>query len=246
MKKSPFEIISNELIAKNTYRMRLSGDTSAISAAGQFVNIELPGFFLRRPISVCDAEGDMLTLIYKVVGTGTEFMRELTPGQSLDLMTGLGNGFDISGEFKRPMLLGGGAGAAPLYLLAKKLCETGKNPEVVLGFNSADEVFLSRDFASLGCETIITTADGSTGIKGFAPDGAAVFHTMPDYIFCCGPKPMLRAVYDAFDLPGQYSFEERMGCGFGACMGCSMMTSEGAKRVCRDGPVFKREVLIWD
>jgi dihydroorotate dehydrogenase electron transfer subunit len=246
MKKSSFEIISNEIIAKNTFRMRLSGDISAVIAPGQFVNIELPGFFLRRPISVCDAEGDVLTLIYKVVGTGTEFMSELLRGRSLDLLTGLGNGFDISGNFSRPLLLGGGAGAAPLYYLAKKLCKIGKTPSVILGFNSEDEIFLAEDFSSLGCETVITTADGSKGVKGFAPDGAAKLSAKPDYIFCCGPKPMLRAVYDSFDLPGQYSFEERMGCGFGACMGCSMMTSEGAKRVCRDGPVFNREVLLWD
>ncbi len=243
MKDSVFKVLTNKKIAKNTYEMTLSGDTSHITAPGQFVNIKLDGFYLRRPISVCNVEGDVLTIIYKVVGRGTEKMAEMTGGEQLLTLTGLGNGYNtlICGD--SPLLIGGGAGVPPMYLLARKLVALGRHVTVILGFGSADEVFYEDKFKSLGCEVKVTTADGSYGIKGFVTD--ALEGLSPTHFYTCGPEPMLKAVYDKTECGGSFSFEERMGCGFGACMGCSCETKYGYKRICRDGPVLEKEEIIW-
>ena len=243
MKQSLFEIVENTRLVPGVYRMKLRGDTSAITAPGQFVNIQLEGLFLRRPISVCDVEGDVLTIIYKVVGKGTEAMSHLQEGQ-LDVLTGLGNGYDLSAAGERPVLLGGGVGVPPMYLLAKRLIADGKTPAVVLGFNKKEEIFYEEEFKALGCKVLVTTVDGSYGIKGFVTDALqALDYT---HFFTCGPEPMLKAVYKASKTSGQMSFEERMGCGFGACMGCSCKTLTGYKRICKDGPVMRKEEIKWE
>ena len=241
MKQSIFEIQSNECIAKNVYKMLLSGDTESIRC-GQFVNIKLDGCFLRRPISVCDAEDGKLTLIYKVVGSGTEIMSGMQKGEKLDLLTLLGNGYDTSVSGDCPVLLGGGVGVPPLYMLAKKLTEEKKKVSVVLGFNTAQEVFCEDEFKKLGCDVTVTTVDGSCGKKGFVTDALPEKYS---YFYTCGPEAMLKAVYKATNTSGQMSFEERMGCGFGACMGCSCETLTGFKRICKDGPVMKKEEILW-
>ena len=226
------------------YKLVLTGDTSDITAPGQFVNIKLNGFFLRRPISVCDSEPDKLTLLYKVVGRGTEAMAEMKTGETLDILTGLGNGYDVTKAGDRPLLIGGGAGVPPMYLLARKLIAQGKHVTVIMGFNTAAEVYYKDEFEKIGAKVLVTTADGTAGIKGFvtAAMPAAGDYT---YVYTCGPEPMLKAVYNASDVGGEYSFEERMGCGFGACMGCSCKTKYGNKRICRDGPVLTKEEIIW-
>ncbi len=243
MKDSIFEVITNKKIAKNTYECVMSGDTSDITASGQFVNIKLDGFYLRRPISVCDVEGENLTIIYKVVGKGTEVMAGMQGGEKLLTLTGLGNGYDLDKSGDRPLLIGGGAGVPPMYLLARRLAAQGKKVSVILGFGSADEVFYEDKFKALGADVYVTTVDGSYGIKGFvtnAMDGLDYTH-----FYTCGPEPMLKAVYDKSTTSGQFSFEERMGCGFGACMGCSCKTKYGNKRICKDGPVLVKEEIIW-
>ena len=243
MKQGYFEIIENVNLVPNVFRMRLKGDTSAITAPGQFVNIKLDGMFLRRPISVCDVQGDVLTIIYKVVGKGTEAMSKMEQGR-LDILTGLGNGYDLSVTGDKPVLLGGGVGVPPMYLLCKRLIAEGKTPTVILGFNKQEEVFYEAEFKALGCPVLVTTVDGSYGMKGFVTDALkAVEYTH----FCtCGPEPMLKAVYRATNTSGQMSFEERMGCGFGACMGCSCQTLTGYKRICKDGPVMRKEEIKWE
>ena len=242
MKNSIFTITKNTPLTSNVYIMTLKGDTEGIRC-GQFVNIKLEGLYLRRPISVCDCEGDCLTIIYKVVGVGTEKMSELTPGEELDLLTGLGNGYDTSLSGDKPLLLGGGVGVPPLYMLAKKLVNEGKMPTVILGFNTADEVFYENEFKALGAEVIVTTVDGSYGLKGFVT--TAMEGVDYSYFYTCGPEPMLKAIYNATTTSGQMSFEERMGCGFGACMGCSCKTITGYKRICKEGPVMKKEEVLW-
>ena len=236
------KVISNEKIAKNTYEARLSGDISGICRPGQFVNIKLDGFYLRRPISVCDAVGDTLTLIYKVVGKGTEAMAEAKAGTEWLTLVGLGNGYDISKSGASPLLIGGGAGVPPMYMLAKELIKEGKSVTVILGFNSSDEVFYKNEFEALGARVIIATADGSEGVKGFVTD--AMDGVDYSYFYTCGPEPMLKAVYAKSTTSGQFSFEERMGCGFGACMGCSCHTVTGYKRICKDGPVLEKEEIV--
>ena len=242
MKDSLFEIIDNRKIAKNTYEMVLAGDTSHITAPGQFVNLKLSGFYLRRPISVCDLEGDRLTLIYKVVGEGTEAMAKMGKGEKIDVLTGLGNGYDLSLSGDAPLLIGGGAGVPPMFLLARKLVAEGKKPCAILGFGSADEVFYKDEFEKIGVPVTVTTVDGSEGIKGFVTNAMESGYS---YFYTCGPEPMLKAVYDKSETSGQFSFEERMGCGFGACMGCSCETKYGNKRICREGPVLVKEEIIW-
>jgi len=242
MKTSVFTIIDNRKVAKNTYEMLLRGDTSDITAPGQFVNIKLSGFFLRRPISVCDLEGDILTLIYKAVGEGTEAMSEMKIGEKLDILTGLGNGYDLSPAGDFPLLIGGGAGVPPMFLLARRLIAEGKKPSAILGFGSTDEVFYREEFEKLGVPVTVTTVDGSEGVKGFVTDAMEAGYS---YFYTCGPEPMLKAVYDKSETSGQFSFEERMGCGFGACMGCSCKTKYGNKRICREGPVLVKEEIIW-
>jgi len=223
--------------------MRLRGDTSGITRPGQFVNIRLDGKYLRRPISVCDYTDGILTIIYKVVGAGTCQMSELPVGSMLDILCGLGNGYDTSVSGGQPLLVGGGVGVPPMYRLAKALVAEGKRPHVILGFNTRSEVFFEDEFRQAGCEVSVTTADGSYGIRGFVTDALPVEYT---HFYACGPMPMLRALYAAAETDGQMSFEERMGCGFGVCMGCSMQTKNGPKRVCKDGPVFYKSELIWD
>lgn len=243
MKDSVFTITENRKIAKDVFLMQLSGDTSAVTNPGQFVEIALPEFFLRRPISVCDCENGRLTLIYKVVGNGTELLATLKEGCKLKIMTGLGNGFDLSFSGDKPLILGGGIGSAPLFWLTRELIRSGKKPVVLLGFNTASDVFFEKEFQTLGCEVRVSTVDGSCGEKGLVTD---IVPENYSYFYCCGPKPMLKGVNKTCSGSGQFSFEERMGCGFGACMGCSMMTVNGPKRVCKDGPVFGREELIWE
>ena len=243
MKTGIFELISNKKIAKNTYEWVLSGDTADISAPGQFVNIQLDGFYLRRPISVCDSVGGKLTLIFKAVGAGTEKMAKMLPGEKLDILTGLGNGYDLEKSGDAPLLIGGGAGVPPMFMLAKELIALGKKATVILGFGSKDEVFYKDEFEKIGASVIVATADGTEGVRGFVTD--AMTNLQYSYFYTCGPEPMLKAIYDKSTTSGQFSFEERMGCGFGACMGCSCKTKYGNKRICRDGPVLVKEEIIW-
>lgn len=242
MKQSLFKIKSNEALTDSVMKMTLVGDTSQITNPGQFINIKLDGLFLRRPISVCDCEKDEITIIYKVVGKGTEQMKNMKEGE-LDILTGLGNGYDTQKSENKPLLLGGGVGVPPLYMLAKKLIGEGKQVSVILGFNTKEEVFYEDEFKKLGADVIVTTADGSYATKGFVTD--AMKDIDYTYTYCCGPEPMLKAVYNSSKTSGQYSFEERMGCGFGACMGCSCKTKYGNKRICKDGPVLEKEEIIW-
>ena len=244
MKKGIFEITENTAVAPDVMRMRLGGDCSAITRPGQFVNIALDGLYLRRPISVCDCRGDELTIIYKVVGHGTAQMSRMAPGERLDILSGLGNGYDFSLSGERPLLLGGGVGVPPLYWLARRLCEEGRHVTAVLGFNRADEIFYERELRELGADVIVTTVDGSYGVRGFVTDAMGSLDYT--YFYTCGPETMLRAVYGAARTEGELSFERRMGCGFGACMGCSCKTITGNKRICREGPVMKRSDIIWE
>ena len=244
MKQSIFEIKENVALTDTVFRMTLLGDTSDITAPGQFVNIKLDGFFLRRPISVCDSTEGVLTIIYKVVGGGTEKMSEMRAGDKLDILTGLGNGYDTSLSGERPLLIGGGVGVPPLYMLAKKLIGEGKGVSVILGFNKKDEIFAEEDFKALGAEVRVATVDGSYGTRGFVTDAMAdIDYT---HFYTCGPEPMLKAVWRASKTSGQMSFEERMGCGFGACMGCSCKTLTGNKRICKEGPVMMKEEILWE
>lgn len=242
--KELLTVVSNEKIAVNTYKMVLSGCTKEITVPGQFINIALDGFYLRRPISVCDWDENTVTIIYKAVGNGTELMATLKAGAQLDTLMGLGNGFDTSKSGNAPLLIGGGAGVPPMYALAKKLISEGKKPVVILGFNTESEVFFAEEFKALGIETYVSTADGSVGTKGFVTDVIAKLEGYT-YFYTCGPEPMLKAIYNATEVSGQLSFEERMGCGFGACMGCSCKTKYGNKRICKDGPVLEKEEIIW-
>jgi dihydroorotate dehydrogenase electron transfer subunit len=243
MKQGLFEIIENVPLTESVYKMTLRGDTSAITAPGQFVNIQLDGLYLRRPISVCDVAGDQLTIIYKVVGKGTAQMAAMQTG-TLDVLTGLGNGYDLSVSGERPVLLGGGVGVPPMYMLARQLIAQGKKVAVILGFNTKAEVFYEQAFRDLGADVTVTTVDGSYGMKGFVTDALAnVDYT---HFYTCGPEPMLKAVYKATNTSGQMSFEKRMGCGFGACMGCSCKTITGYKRICKEGPVMRKEEILWE
>lgn len=243
MKQGLFTIVENTRLTAGVWQMRLIGDTSAITAPGQFVNILPEGKFLRRPISVCDCVGDELTLVYKVVGSGTEQMSRMERGETLDILTGLGNGYDLTACGEAPLLLGGGVGVPPLYMLAKRLIEGGKKVSVILGFNTADEIFYEEEFKAIGADVFITTVDGTKGIKGFVTD--AMKDIEYTHFYTCGPEPMLKAVWRASSTSGQLSFEERMGCGFGACMGCSCKTLTGYKRICKEGPVMRKEEILW-
>ena len=242
MQQSFFTVDENVQIAKKVYKMTLLGDTSAITAPGQFVNLKLDGSFLRRPISVCDRADGMLTIVYKVVGGGTEKMAAYEKGTRLDILTGLGNGYDTSLSGEAPLLLGGGVGVPPLYLLCKELIKQGKRPTVILGFNTKEEVFYEKEFEALGAAVTVTTVDGSYGQQGFVTDALPSHYT---HFYTCGPEPMLKAVHRATETDGQLSFEERMGCGFGACMGCSCKTLTGYKRICKEGPVMRKGEILW-
>ena len=242
MKQSIFQIVSNEALTDSVYKMILAGDTSDITNCGQFVNIQLDGMYLRRPISVCDYDDQTLTIVYKVVGKGTEAMAAMTAGTKLDILSGLGNGYDLTLAGDKPVLLGGGVGVPPMYNLAKKLRAMGKEVKVILGFNVKSEIFYEEEFKALGCDVTVTTVDGSYGVKGFVTNALPENYT---YFYTCGPEPMLKAVYRASKTSGQMSFEERMGCGFGACMGCSCKTLTGYKRICKEGPVMMKEEILW-
>ena len=243
MKQGIFEIIKNVALTDCVYKMTLKGDVSDITKSGQFINIKLDGLFLRRPISVFDVSKDTVTIVYKVVGKGTEVMSKTSSGE-LDVLTGLGNGYDTALSGDNPALIGGGVGIPPLYNLAKRLLNEGKKPTVIMGFNTEKEIFLKKDFEDLGVKVIVTTVDGSYGVKGFVTD--ALKDLDYSYFYTCGPEPMLKALYNATKTSGQLSFEERMGCGFGACMGCSCKTLYGNKRICKDGPVLVKEEIIWE
>ncbi len=244
-KNAIYTVLSNEPLTGSVWRMILGGDTQWITAPGQFVNIALEGRYLRRPISVCDYDERTITLIYKVVGDGTAQMSRMAPGVRIDLLTGLGNGFSTDADTRRPLLVGGGVGVPPLYNLARRLLAEGREVQVVLGFNTAAEVFYADEFRALGCDVTVATADGSAGVAGFVTTAIAARGLDFDYFYACGPLPMLRALCQAVEQPGELSFEERMGCGFGACMGCSCRTLTGDKRICKEGPVLKKEEIIW-
>lgn len=243
MEKVFLTVKDNKILTESVYEMKLSGDISAVKNPGQFVNISIDGCYLRRPVSVCDVDGDTLTLIYKVVGKGTERLSKYAAGEKIDTLVGLGNGYDLSLSGEKPLLIGGGVGVPPMYLLAKKLAEKGVKPTVILGFNTKSEIFYENEFKTLGATVYVTTADGSYGKKGFVTD------IMKDldytYFYTCGPMPMFKAIEKIAKGSGEFSFEERMGCGFGACMGCSCKTKYGNKRICKDGPVLKREEIVW-
>ena len=243
MKKVILKVISNEKLTENVYKMVMSGDLTDIKKSGQFVNILIDGLYLRRPISVCDYSENSLTIIYKVVGKGTTKLSQANIGDEFDVLIGLGNGYDLSKSGDNPLLIGGGVGVPPMYNLAKKLISQGKNVTVILGFNTISEVFYEKEFKDLGAKVLVTTVDGSYQNKGFVTD---VLPSDYSYFFTCGPEPMLKAVYNKTTTSGQFSFEERMGCGFGACMGCSCKTLYGNKRICRDGPVLLKEEIIWE
>ena len=238
-----FTIRSNEHLADLVWRMVLEGDTSAITRPGQFVQVQLPGFYLRRPISVCDWDEASLTLVYKAVGQGTEAMTGYAPGTRLDLLTGLGNGYDLSRCGGRPLLVGGGVGLPPLVALCRCLIAEGKRPTVLAGFGTKEQIFLKEEIEALGAPFVVTTMDGSEGTRGVVT--AALPSIAFDSVCACGPIPMLKALDAAIGVPAQYSFEERMGCGFGACMGCTIKVKGGYKRVCKDGPVLDREEVLW-
>ena len=243
MNNSIFIIESNRPLTASVWEMVLSGDTSGITRPGQFLNIRLEGLYLRRPISVCDWECGRVTILYKVVGKGTAKLSTLAVGEALDILTGLGNGYDVSKAGNQPLLIGGGVGVPPMYGLARELLRQGKPVQVILGFNTKDELFYKERFEALGAAVTVTTVDGSLGIRGFVTD--AMRNMDYSYFYTCGPEPMLRAVYNAAATSGQFSFEERMGCGFGACMGCSCKTKYGNKRICKDGPVLEKEEILW-
>ena len=243
MTQGIYKVLYNFELAPSVFRMVLEGDTSALLAPGQFVNVKLEGKFLRRPISVCDYDKNTITIIYKVVGEGTDQMSKMVAGDEVDLLVGLGNGFNPEKPCEKPLLIGGGVGIPPLYGLCKELIALGKKPTVILGFNTKEEIFYDKVFELLGAKVIVTTVDGSHGVKGFVTN--AMKDIDYDYFFTCGPMPMFKAIESVAKTSGQYSFEERMGCGFGACMGCSCKTKYGNKRICKDGPVLYREEIIW-
>lgn len=243
MEQHVMKIESNERIAKDVFRMKLQGETGAITAPGQFINLKIDGLFLRRPISVCDFDENSVTIVYKVVGEGTEAMSAMEKGDEIDVLVGLGNGYNLSKSGERPLLIGGGVGVPPLFGLCKALIKSGKKPSVILGFNTKDEIFLEKEFVEIGADVYVATVDGSYGEKGYA---ASLMKNLDyTYFYTCGPLPMLKSVDDAAESSGEFSFEERMGCGFGACMGCSCKTKYGNKRICKDGPVLTREEIIW-
>ena len=244
MKQGVYIISENRPLTADIYRLVLAGDASACAAPGQFIDVRLPGRFLRRPISVCDWDESSITVLYKLLGGGTELLSTLPAGTELDVLTGLGNGYDLSVSGARPLLAGGGVGIPPLYRLARELIQEGKSPVAVLGFNRKEDMFYTEEFAALGAGVVVTTADGGAGIPGFVTDGLAAAGEYT-YVYACGPTPMLRALDGCVTGSAQYSFEERMGCGFGACVGCTTRTKSGYKRVCRDGPVFRREEILW-
>ena len=246
LKQNVFEIYRNYMIAKDTFVMVLKGEEHGFTVPGQFANVKVPGLYLRRPISVSDYNDGQFALMYKTVGVGTEQMSMMKPGEKVDVLTGLGNGYDLEKSGDKPLLIAGGSGVPPMYKLIKSLVAQGKTVDCVLGFNSMEEVFLFDELRALGANVLVATVNGSYGLKGFVTDAIAALPQDHSFFYTCGPMPMYNAIRKVLDIEGQYSFEERMGCGFGASMGCSMMTRSGAKRVCKDGPVFNSEDIIWE
>lgn len=242
MQKQFMTIKEVRKLQKDIFLMVLSGDCKDIDRPGRFVNIKIEGLYLRRPISICDFNNDEITIIFKTVGEGTKQLSEMKPGEVLDVLIPLGNGFDISANCKKPVVIGGGIGVPPLLNLCKQLLAAGKKPAVILGFNTSEDAVLIDEFKALGVEPVITTADGSMGTKGFVTGPLADMDF--DYVFTCGPEPMLKAIWDMAE-DGQFSFEARMACGFGACMGCTCETKYGYKRICKDGPIMYKEEIIW-
>lgn len=243
-KKDVYEILKNEMMTKDVYKMVLKGETKYIKAPGQFINLKIDGCYLRRPISVSDWDENTITIIYKIFGKGTEIMSKMNVGEKLDIITGLGNGFNTNLSGQRPILIAGGVGVPPMYRLCKELIQEEKSPIVVLGFNTKEEIFYENEFKDLGVKVYVSTVDGSYGINGFVTDAIKDLKDYT-YYYACGPMPMLKAIYDETQSDGELSLEERMGCGFGACMGCSIQTTEGTKRICKEGPVFRKEEIIW-
>jgi len=243
MKESVFTISENKRLTDRVFRLRLDGDTGAMERPGQFIDIKIEGFFLRRPLSVCDYDKSGISVLYETVGGGTEKLSTLPVGTELNVLTGLGNGFELSKAGSRPLLVGGGTGASPMYCTARALVSGGIIPTVILGFARSEDILLEDEFRALGCNTIITTEDGSRGIKGYVTDALPEQYS---FVYSCGPDAMMRALWEKTKSSGEYSFAARMGCGFGACMGCTMKTASGFKRVCKDGPVFTREEILWE
>ncbi|MCQ2087566.1 MAG: dihydroorotate dehydrogenase electron transfer subunit [Bacilli bacterium] len=243
MQKGLYKVLSNIPLTSNVFKMVIESEEPVNVSCGQFINIKLEGLYLRRPISICDFSSNTITIIYKVVGTGTEALSKVKEGEDLDCLIGLGTGYVTTYTENNALVLGGGVGIPPLYGLCKKLVEEGKKVRVVLGFNTKEEIFFEEEFKKLGVETVVTTVDGSYGVKGFVTDAMEFDY---DYFYTCGPLPMLKSVYNKTTTSGQFSFEERMGCGFGACMGCSQKTTTGYKRVCKEGPVFYKEEIVWE
>ncbi len=239
-----FEVVANDQIALGAYRLELAGNTVGLTRAGQFVNVEVPGFYLKRPLSICAVQPGRLELIYKVLGEGTAAMTAIRPGTYLEVLSGLGNGFTIESAVA-PLVVGGGVGVVPLFALVEELLGAGQRPQVIYGFNTAEEIFLAEQTAALGVPVLVATADGSAGVPGFVTDALSHLQVPPDYFYACGPTPMLRALGENLAIPGQVSMEERMACGFGACVGCVVPTERGMQRVCKEGPVFTREELQW-
>ncbi|MBD5355694.1 MAG: dihydroorotate dehydrogenase electron transfer subunit [Bacteroides sp.] len=248
MTRNEYRIISNRKLSHKTWVMTLSGETGCIEGPGQFVNVAIPGKYLRRPISICDYnhERGEVVLLYDVVGEGTDIMSKMCHGDKVDMLNGLGRGFSTDIECRRPLLLGGGIGCAPLMNLARCLIRQGKSPVAILGYNTAADGFgMEKWFEEIGMEAYIATVDGSAGTKGFVTDVIREKNIDGDYFYGCGPLPMLRALCLGLEIPGEVSMEARMGCGFGACMCCSLETTVGSKRICKEGPVFRKEELIW-
>lgn len=243
MKQTTLMVYKNNPIIAGVYKLVLSGNVSAIQRPGQFIELAVPGHFLRRPFSVCDWDRDSVTVVYRVIGEGTKCLAAMMPGEGLDALTGLGNGFDTSVSGNRPLLVAGGSGVPMMLCLAKKLLSEGKAVTAILGYRTASDIFLADDIRYLGVDVRLTTEDGSAGVRGMVTDAMADLDYT--YFYTCGPEAMFRAVNAAAKTSGQFSLEARMGCGYGACMGCTIETKNGPKRVCKDGPVFMREDLLW-
>ena len=242
MRDNRYTVVKNEEIAPGTYYMTIAGDTSQIKDPGQFINIKIDGLYLRRPMSICSYDEESMSIIYKVVGKGTEAMSRMPAGDSFDALSPLGNGFDTEKIPEGALLIGGGAGAMPIYTLAMILRDKGKKPHVIIGFNREEEIFFADEFRDLGVELTIATMDGSVGVKGTVVD--AMEKANRPYVCVCGPDPMMKAVAE-HSSGGQFDLGARMACGFGACMGCTVITKSGPKRVCKDGPIFDQEEIIW-
>lgn len=242
-------IISKTQLCSDVYEMVLQGkEASYVSNPGQFINIKLNDSlqpYLRRPMSISDYSDDTITIVFRVVGEGTKILKEKQVGDQLDCLIGLGNGFEVKKDHKA-ILIGGGLGTPPLYKLGKELVKQGVEVTTVLGFNSKENVFYEDKFKELG-NCYIATMDGSVGQKGTVVDVINQVGLTFDTYYTCGPEPMLKALVKEYPDNGQLSFEARMGCGFGACMGCSCKVKEKPyKRICVEGSVLSSSEVIID